>query len=77
MKEKFLKITGYWHKPKECYHCKSNAVMKKIMEQIEELGEYGAGIFDDPIVEVYNAADDAHIPPEYLKEYCYCEDNHD
>ena len=43
----------------ECWFCKAQATLKKVMADIEALGEVNSGFYDDPLSDVYNAADDA------------------
>ena len=44
----------------ECQFCKTREVLEKIMEIIEnEISEIGVDFYDNPITELYNAADNA------------------
>ena len=51
----------------KCWFCKAEIIMREFQRQLDELGELGAEIYDNPITKIYNMADDCL--PVYQ---CYC-----
>lgn len=47
------------HDKATCEWCQAEAVMKKIMALADDLPEYNVPLFDDAVLKVYEAADDA------------------
>jgi len=55
-----------WREP--CEFCRARKKFRRIMAIIETIPEIGAAVYDDPVSELFNAADNAETVWE-----CYCD----